>query len=162
VLFESGEIEKSAKLFEKAQRVQPDDYQSRCFLAVALTELGRQDEARQAGRLAVECVEKHLELSPDEARAYSLGANAVIRLGDKERSKRWCEQAMQLAPNDPLVLYNAACNLALLGESERALDGLERAIEAGVAVGDWIKHDPNVESLRSHPRFQAIVKRIAP
>ena len=72
------------------------------------------------------------------------------------------EQAIELAPNDPLVLYNAACNLALLGEGERALDGLERAIEAGVAVGDWIKHDPDFESLRSHPRFQAIVKRIAP
>ena len=68
----------------------------------------------------------------------------------------------ELAPHDPLVLYNAACNLALLGEGERALDGLERALEAGVAVGEWIKHDPDFESLRSHPRFQAIVKRIAP
>jgi hypothetical protein len=27
------------------------------------------------------------------------------------------EQAMQLAPNDPLVLYNAAYNLAMLGQS---------------------------------------------
>jgi adenylate cyclase len=162
VLFESGDIEKSAKLFEKAQGVRPDDYQSRCFLAAALTELGRLDEALRAGRLAVESVEKYLELNPDEARPYSLGATAVLRLGDKERSKRWCEQAMGLAPNDPLVLYNAACNLAMLGEGERALDGLERAIEAGVAVGDWIKHDPDFESLRDHPRFQAIVKRIAP
>jgi adenylate cyclase len=162
VLFESGDTEKSAKLFEKAQGVRPDDYQSRCFLAAALTELGRLDEALRAGRLAVESVEKYLELNPDEARPYSLGATAVLRLGDKERSKRWCEQAMQLAPNDPLVLYNAACNLAMLGEGERALDGLERAIEAGVAVGDWIQHDPDFESLRDHPRFQAIVKRIAP
>ena len=39
------------------------------------------------------------------------------------------------------VLYNAACNFALLGETNHALDGLDRAIEAGVAVGDWIKHD---------------------
>jgi adenylate cyclase len=162
LLFESGDIEKSAKLFEKAQSVRPDDYQSRCFLAAALTELGRLDEALHAGRLAVESVEKYLELNPDEARPYSLGAIAVNRLGDSERSKRWCEQAMQLAPNDPLVLYNAACNLAMLGESDRALDGLERAIEAGVAVGDWIQHDPDVDSLRGHPRFQEIVKRIAP
>ena len=71
-------------------------------------------------------------------------------------------QAMALAPNDPVVLYNAACTLAQLGEHDRALDGLERSIEAGVAVGDWIKHDPDFESLRDHPRFQAIVKRITP
>jgi adenylate cyclase len=162
LLFESGDIENSAKLFKKAQSVRPDDYQSRCFLAAALTELGRLDEALHAGRLAVESIEKYLELNPDEARPYSLGAIAVNRLGDRERAKRWCEQAMQLAPNDPLVLYNAACNLAMLGESDRALDGLERAIEAGVAVGDWIHHDPDVATLRGHPRFQAIVKRIAP
>ena len=85
-----------------------------------------------------------------------------MRLGDKDRSKQWCEQAIELAPNDPLVLYNAACNLALLGEGERALDGLERALEAGVAVGDWIKYDPDFKSLRDHPRFEAIVKRIVP
>ena len=162
VLFESGDIEKSAKLFEKARRVRPDDYQSPCLLGMALTQLGRLDEARHADQLAVESIEKYLELNPDEARAYSLGANSAMRLGDKDRSKRWCQQAIELAPYDPLVLYNAACNLALLGEGEHALDGLERALEAGVAVGEWIKHDPDFESLRNHPRFQAIVKRIAP
>jgi len=69
---------------------------------------------------------------------------------------------MALAPNDPVVLYKAACNLAQLGEHAGALDGLERSIEAGVAVGDWIKHDPDFANLRDHPRYQAIVKRIAP
>ena len=128
----------------------------------ALTEMGRQDDARRANELAVESIEKHLELNPDEARAYSLGASVLIRLGEMERSKQWTEQAITLVPNDPLILYNAACNWALLGEDDRALDGLERALEAGVAVADWIQHDPDFGSLRSHPRFQTIVKRIAP
>ena len=162
VLFERGDIEKSATLFQKAQAVRPDDYQSRALLAQTLTELGRQNEARHANELAVASIEKHLELNPDEARAYSLGGSVLIRLGETERSKQWTEQAMTLAPNDPLILYNAACNWALLGEHERALDGLERALEAGVAVGDWIRHDPDFESLHNHPRFQAIVKRITP
>jgi adenylate cyclase len=161
-MVESGDVEKAVYLFEKAQQVRPDDYESHTLRAQALTELGREDEARHANQVAVECIEKHLELNPDEARAYSLGASVLIRLGQNERSKQWTQQAMTLAPADPLVLYNAACNLALLGEAERALDGLERAIEAGVAVGDWIKHDPDFESLRGHPRFQAIVNRIAP
>ena len=162
VSFESGDIEKAARLFEKARAVRPDDYQSPTLMAQALTEMGRQDEARRANELAVESIEKHLELNPDEARAYSLGASILIRLGETERSKQWTEQAITLVPNDPLILYNAACNWALLGEDDRALDGLERALEAGVAVGDWIQHDPDFESLRSHPRFQTIVKRIAP
>jgi adenylate cyclase len=162
MLFESGDVEKAVKMFEKTQAVRPDDFESRVLYAQALTELGRQDEARRAHQLAVEFIEKHLELDPDEPRAYSLGASVLIRLGQSERSKQWTQQAMALAPNDPLILYNAACNFALFGETDHALDGLERAIEAGVAVGDWIKHDPDFENLHSHPRFQAIVKRIAP
>ena len=161
-MVESGNVEKALELFEKAQQARPDDYESHTLRGQALTELGREDEARHANQVAVECIEKHLELNPDEARAYSLGASVLIRLGQNERSKQWTQQAMTLAPADPLVLYNAACNWALLGETDHALDGLERAIEAGVAVGDWIKHDPDFASLRGHPRFQVIVKRIAP
>ena len=162
MLFESGDIKKALDLFEKAQRIRPDDYESRTLRGQALTELGRNDEARRANKEALESIEKHLELNPDEARAYSLGASLLVRLGETERSKQWTRQAMALAPNDPLILYNAACNWALLGEPDHALDGLERAIEVGVAVADWIKHDPDFESVRDHSRFQAIVKRIAP
>ncbi|MGC1323199.1 MAG: tetratricopeptide repeat protein [Candidatus Udaeobacter sp.] len=161
-LFESGDVEKAVKMFRKAQAARPDDFESRVLWAQALTELGSRDEARRVNEGAVESIEKHLELNPDEARAYSLGASVLIRLGQTDRSKQWTQQAMTLAPSDPLVLYNAACNFALLGETNHALDGLERAIEAGVAVGDWIKHDPDVDSLRDHPRFQAIMKQIAP
>jgi adenylate cyclase len=161
-MFESGEIEKAVQLFEKAEGARPDDYESAPLRAQALIELGRRDEARRADQVALERIEKHLELNPDEARAYSLGSSVLIRFGETERSKQWTHQAMTLAPNDPLILYNAACNWALLGESDHALDGLERALDAGVAVGDWIRHDPDFASLRDHPRFQAIVKRIAP
>jgi adenylate cyclase len=160
--FEAGDLEKAVRLFEKAHRSRPEDYQATALRALALHELGRADEAREADQQAVDLINKYLELNPNEARAYSLGASPLARLGERERSKQWSEQAVALAPNDPVVLYNAACNLAQLGEQERALDGLERSIEAGVAVSDWIKHDPDFESVRNHPRFQAIVKRITP
>jgi len=160
--FEAGDLEKAVQLFEKAHRSRPDDYQATALRALALHELGRADEAREADQEAVHFINKYLEVNPSEARAYSLGASPLARLGEREHSKQWSEQAIALAPNDPVVLYNAACNLAQLGEHESALDRLERSIEAGVSVRDWIKHDPDFESLRDHPRFQAIVKRITP
>jgi len=160
--FEAGDLEKAVQLFEKAHRSRPEDYQAMALRALALHELGPADKTREADQQAVDLINKYLELNPNEARAYSLGASPLARLGEREHSKQWFEQAIALAPNDPVVLYNAACTLAQLGEHDRALDGLERSIEAGVAVGDWIKHDPDFESLRDHPRFQAIVKRITP
>ena len=160
--FEAGNLEKAGRLFEKAQQSRPEDYQSKNFLAVVLQQLGREDEACRAYQAAIDSAQNHLELNPGDSRAYSLGAGSLARLGDKERAKQWTEQAMALAPEDPVMLYNAACQMAVLGESERALDVLERSIEAGVAVGEWIKNDPDFEDLRDHPRFQSIVKRIAP
>ena len=160
--FEAGDLEKAVHLFEKAHRSRPEDYQAIALRALALHELGRADEAREADQQAVGLVNKYLEVNPNEARAYSLGANSLARLGERDHSKQWSEQSVALAPNDPVILYNAACNLAQSGEHDRALDGLERSIKAGVSVGDWILHDPDFASLRDHPRFQAIVKRIAP
>jgi hypothetical protein len=52
--------------------------------------------------------------------------------------------------------------LAVLGEDERAFDVLQRAIETGLAGGDWVARDPDWERLRGHPRFQALAKRLAP
>ena len=160
--FEAGDLEKAVQLFEKAHRSRPEDYQATALRSLALHELGWADEARTTDQQAVDLINKYLEINPNEARAYSLGASPLARLGKREDSKRWSEQAIALAPNDPVILYNAACNSAQLGEPDAALDRLERSIEAGVAVGDWIKHDPDFENLRDHPRFQAIVKRIAP
>ncbi len=54
-----------------------------------------------------------------------------------------------------------ACALALLGEDESALDALQRAIEAGLAGGDWVARDPDWERLRTHPRFQMLAGQLA-
>ena len=160
--FEAGDLEKAVQLFEKAHRSRPEDYQAPSLRALTLHELHHADEAREADEQVVSLINKYLELNPNEARAYSLGANSLARLGERDHSRQWSEQAVALAPSDPVILYNAACNLAQLGEHDRALDELERSIEAGVAVGDWIKYDPDFENLREHSRFQAIMKRIAP
>ena len=159
--FKSGALEKSLQLFEQAQGIRPEDHDTAYLVALALTQLGRDDEARRAQERALERVSKYLELNPDEARPYVLGAGVLARLGETERARQWIERAMSLAPDDDAVLYNAGCALALLGEEEPALKALERAIDAGLAGGDWIPRDPDWEHLRDHPRFQALVARLA-
>jgi adenylate cyclase len=160
--FKSGDLEKSLRLFQRAQDVRPEDYEAIYLLGLVLRQLGRNEESRDADARASKCMRKHLELNPDDARAYGLGAGSLARLGEREQARQWCERAMSLAPDDDAILYNAACALATLGEDERALDVLQRAIEAGLAGGDWVVRDPDWEGLRDHPRFQALAKRLAP
>lgn len=46
------------------------------MLSLALEALNRDDESRAGSRRALETVERHLELNPDDARAVYMGANA--------------------------------------------------------------------------------------
>jgi adenylate cyclase len=159
--FKSGDSDKSLRLFQRAQNVRPEDYEAIYLTSLVLRQLGRNEESRAADQRAIKSVRKHLELNPDDARAYVLGAGALARLGESEQARQWCERAMSLAPDDDAILYNTACALAVLGEDERALDVLQRSIEAGLAGGDWVARDPDWERLRDRPRFQALAKRLA-
>jgi adenylate cyclase len=160
--FKSGDLEKSLGLFQRAQEVRPDDYEAVQLSGLVLKQLRRNEESRGADERALKRMRKHLELNPDDARAHVLGAGSLARLGESEQARQWCERAMSLAPDDDAILYNTACTLATLGENEHALDVLQRAIEAGLAGGDWVTHDPDWERLRDHPRFQALAKRLVP
>jgi hypothetical protein len=48
----------------------------------------------------------------------------------------------------------------LLGESDRALDCLERGVQNGFGHREWIENDPDLNSLRELPRFQNILHRM--
>ena len=148
------DLEKAVQLFEKAHRSRPDDYQAIALRALALHELGRADEAREADQEAVHFINKYLQVNPNEARAYSLGASPLARLGENASiQSNGPNNQLRLRLTTRVVLYNAACNLAQLGEHESALNGLERSIEAGVAVRDWIKKE---SGSRKPPRSPAL------
>ncbi len=55
------------------------------------------------------------------------------------------------------MCYNVACLYALEGQTEKALSCLEEAIGRGFGRKDWIEHDPDLDSLRGDPRFQALL-----
>jgi TolB-like protein/tetratricopeptide (TPR) repeat protein/predicted Ser/Thr protein kinase len=158
--FAEGKLEKAAQLFEQASRVNPDDYQAPSLLQTVYNGLGRKAEAVAACRRALQIIEKHLELHPDDARARYFGATALFQLGQPDRALEWNGQALAADPEDPGVLYNVACTYALLGRSEEAVQCLEKAINNGFGHRRWIEHDSDLNSLRSHSRFQALLTRL--
>jgi adenylate cyclase len=158
--FKSGDLQKSLRLFQQAQSVRPDDYQSVHLEALVLMQLERHAEAREAYQRSLESANKYLDLHPEDARPYVLGAGALARLGEPDRAKEWAERAISLASDDDAILYNAACAFAVVGEEAQALDALELAIRAGLAGGDWVSQDPDWDRLRDHPRFQTLVQRL--
>ena len=49
---------------------------------------------------------------------------------------------------------------AMLGEVEPALDALERAFDAHVPMLAFSKVDMHLATLRGHPRFESLLKRL--
>ena len=147
--FGVGEMEKAVELYRTAIRLEPDDYQSLALLEGPLRSLGRTDEARESNRLAGLAIERRLQRRPDDVRALLLGS--VQALGDR---------AMAARPDDFSTAYNVACANALLGDHDRALELLDRAVRHGRGNLGWIEHDTDFASLRGDPRFEAIVGRL--
>mgnify|MGYP001255419011 FL=1 len=104
--------------------------------------------------------EAHLAHAPEDARAWYMGANGLVALGERERGLEWAQRAVSIDPDDAMLLYNIACIYSLAGERNAALDHLERAYDAGFRVKDWLERDSNLDPLRSTPRFAALMDRL--
>jgi len=158
--FGQGKIEEAASLFEKASQVNPEDFQCLIMLGQAYTSLGRKVEAVTARQRALTIIEKQLEFHPDNARALYMGASALADLGQKERGLEWAKVALAIDPEDPSILYNVACSFAILGQTDLAIDSLEKCMMRNEWFKDWAEHDSDLDSLRTNPRFQALLKSI--
>ncbi len=53
--------------------------------------------------------------------------------------------------------YNKACIEAIAGNTESALEHLARALERNPGSRAWAARDPDLASLRDHPRFRQLV-----
>ena len=94
--------------------------------------LGRSDEALAGSRKIVELMPNYLLQNPDDSRARMFYAVTLCDVGDKAAAIREGEAAIDASPGDSVMLYNAACLYARLGETRRAVDTIRQAIDAGV------------------------------
>jgi TolB-like protein/Flp pilus assembly protein TadD len=159
--FARGDLESAVRQYEAAMRARPEDYQSPLLVGQILEDLGRTAEAQAVRRRGVRIAEEHLRLQPDDARALYMGANGLVALGETARGLEWADRALALDPEDPMLLYNIGCIRSLAGAAEEALDCLERSVRAGMRHRGWLEHDSNLDAVRSHPRFEALMRSLA-
>ena len=59
-----------------------------------------------------------------------------------------------------LALYNLACEYALTGQREKALDAAEKAVAAGYRLKHAYDNDSDLSAIRDDARFQALLARL--
>jgi len=157
--FAEGRLSEAAELWARAHATQPDEFQSMALRALALRHIDP-DEAQRATEISVAAIRTRLELNPDDLRALSLGSGQLVGAGFPTEGVAMARRALELAPNDVSVLYNATCCFALAGLGEEALTTLDRRLQRAAIYREWVENDSDFDSVREDPRFQALLERM--
>ena len=156
-LYLEGRYRKAAELYHKAVEFAPDDCELWGNLADAYNQLP--DSADLAGAMyanAIKLAEKRLQINPSDSRTLALMGHYLAMTGQREKALTYIGQAVALSPNGIQVHYYSATALAELGEWERSLDMLERALSLGYPVS-VASADANLKALRGIPRYSELV-----
>ena len=158
-LFASGRYEEAVEIAERAVETSGDDDHVYIPYTLALDLSGRSKEALDLKRRHTRALEQTLELVPEDARARVLLATHYAGYGRVDESLHQLDLAIASHPDDPIILYNAACAHALLGRKQDALKLLKNILKTGFRANlDWVRRDPDLEVLHGDPDFEALMK----
>lgn len=151
----AGRLEEAEQMARAVTQRYPDFYHGHFALAYALVEQGRDDDA-------IPVLKRLTELVPDVPLWRYQLASSLQRTGFVAEADRMFAEIVREAERtyvDPVVLSFVAVQQ---GDVEKALDWLEEGLRRRAFLMLWIRAIPRCRPLRSHPRFQAILRAIWP
>ena len=79
--------------------------------------------------------------------------------GETDRSLGLLEKGMRVMPDNPFFDYETAAYYGLLGETEKSLSWLDRAVKKGYQNWAQIASDRRLQGIRNTPYVQALLKK---
>jgi adenylate cyclase len=161
-LFKRGQFEAAILYFERSASLYTDDYVSPVLLAAACRSLGRPVEGRRWASEGAARAERAAEQNPGNAAPVHRAALAYAQTGDRARAVSWITRALAMDPHDVITRYNAVCVHAVLGDTDRAIELLEKLLpnSSFYQIG-WFDNDSDLDNIRADPRFITLMQAIA-
>ena len=158
--FQTGRHTDAIVHWERATELSEADLAATSHLGMCYRAIGQPEKALDSARRTLARAERALSENSSDSFALISGVNALAKLGEAERAKQWSVRAKAVDPDDPSIDYNIACAMALLGETETALDALEACFPRvdPVTFSVWVKQDTDLDPLRDLPRFQRLIR----
>ena len=97
---------------------------------------------------------------PDFIDALQILGDAYTKTGQWEKGLLIDKRLARLCPDNPFVFYNLACSYSLMSRLDAAFAALTKAVKLGYADAMWLAKDPDLENLRTDPRFEAIKREL--
>jgi serine/threonine protein kinase/tetratricopeptide (TPR) repeat protein len=146
------------EVFKKTVALNPNFYNAYNDLLMVYERLGEKEMHTETINTLLQFYPRYLSQFPDDARGHMYYA---IHLAQSERfdeAKVEGKKALELNPGDSLMMYNAACLYARLDDKRLAVETLKHAIDAGQEDFEWIKRDPDLETIRNEPGYIELMK----
>lgn len=151
-LYYARRYDQAAAELRKCLEIDPNYWIGYYFLGLVYAQQGKVDDAIAAQQKSVAILNSSWPLE-ELARDYALqGKNAEARQAVRDLLAR--PKPFYVSP------YGLAAVFAALGDKDQAFAQLEQAYEERSFYMDFLKVDPELDTLRSDPRFQDLLRRM--
>jgi serine/threonine protein kinase/tetratricopeptide (TPR) repeat protein len=147
----AGREEEALRLWKKVQTLDPDQQTTYLYLSVFYLRKGDMELSYQHFRELLKL--RYAEITPLVDRAYQAG-------GRKAALEAAAQALENLSRQRSIPIGDIAQLYLLLGRRDKAMDWLERVYERGSPEVIFFRRGWVLQSLRSEPRFQALLKKI--
>jgi tetratricopeptide (TPR) repeat protein len=153
ILFFAGDLAGSEESLRRTIDLDGNFWLSHLFIARLYLKKGQYDEAISAARRAA-------ELSGGNSEALATAAFALGVSGRQNEAREILNELTNRAGNRYVPSYAIAQIYLALGDRNKALELLERALNAREALMVFLKVEPKWDAIRADPRFVAILTRM--
>ncbi len=126
----------------------------------ANTFLGRAYVQKGDLERAVPMLRHARELDPRDPESLGALGQAYAVAGDRTAAQKTIEQLRQRSREGYVAAYDFTVIHAALGETDQAFARLQKAYDDRSFYMTWLKVDPQLDPLRSDPRFAELVKKV--
>lgn len=155
-----GDLLKSTKMYKEAIHayqqsvsIDPKNIDYRHRLGICYAAEGRVEEA-------IRTFQEVLRLNPGHGLTHATLGGYYRKMGLEELADKHLTIAMKNI-YDSENEYNRACLQALCGNFDEAVSLLKVALETKQTFVDWVLRDPDLDGIRSDPRFKQLISQFA-
>lgn len=117
----------------------------------------KNDESEKSVEFEIDFYENILKERPNFIECMKVLAALYTKTGRYHKGLLLDQRLAELTPVDATVLYNLACSHSLLGDIDKSLESLKKAIELGFVDFRYLKTDPDLVNVRKDKRFYALI-----
>ena len=153
-----GRYQEAADAAKKATDLNPHNHDLWRNLADSYHQIpGRQVDAMTAYQRARDAATDQLKVNATNTQVLSSIALYDAHLGYKNEAERYIARALELSPNNSYSLFTSALVYEIIGNREKALMAVRKAVDAGYSPEE-VAQEPELRALHSDVRYQRWLK----